>query len=107
MAEKISKPPTLDVQAVAVDMQEATALDVQAAAVDMQEATALGETFLAKNISERSWKFWQRQMAGVAGFEPAYAGVKVLCLTTWLYSNMYALNLTYYVFKKPLRVSQK
>jgi hypothetical protein len=39
MAERISKPPTLD-------MQEATA--------DMQEVAALGETFLAKNISERS-----------------------------------------------------
>ena len=26
-------------------------------------------------------------MAGVAGFEPAHAGVKVLCLTAWRYPN--------------------
>ena len=27
-------------------------------------------------------------MAGVAGFEPASAGVKVPCLTTWLHPNV-------------------
>ena len=27
-------------------------------------------------------------VAGAAGFEPAYAGVKVLCLTAWLYPNV-------------------
>ena len=27
-------------------------------------------------------------MAGVAGFEPANVGVKVLCLTTWQYPNV-------------------
>lgn len=27
-------------------------------------------------------------MAGVVGFEPANAGVKVPCLTAWLYPNI-------------------
>ena len=27
-------------------------------------------------------------LAGVTGFEPVNAGVKVLCLTTWLYPKM-------------------
>ena len=27
-------------------------------------------------------------MAGVPGFEPGHAGVKVLCLTAWLHPNM-------------------
>ena len=30
----------------------------------------------------------QSPVAGVAGFEPAHEGVKVPCLTTWLYPNM-------------------
>ncbi len=28
------------------------------------------------------------QMAGVAGFEPTNAGVKVPCLTAWLHPNI-------------------
>ena len=30
-------------------------------------------------------------MVGTAGFEPTSAGVKVLCLTTWLYPSIFVL----------------
>ena len=32
---------------------------------------------------------WPLFMAGMAGFEPADAGVKVPCLTTWRHPNIF------------------
>ena len=44
--------------------------------------------FLRKNeklAAKQKGKF--KNMVGAAGFEPTSAGVKVLCLTAWLYPN--------------------
>ena len=38
--------------------------------------------------SDRGASVWRKQVVVVAGFEPATAGVKVLCLTAWRYHNM-------------------
>lgn len=33
------------------------------------------------------WELVQFLMAGIAGLEPTPVGIKILCLTTWLYPN--------------------
>ena len=47
-----------------------------------------------------------RGMAGVEGFEPSNAGVKVLCLTAWLHPNInktqYRYNLSLSQTRKPI-----
>lgn len=39
-------------------------------------------------------------MVGVAGFEPANDGVKVRCLTAWLYPNMQKIRLNTYYYTR-------
>lgn len=39
------------------------------------------------------------QKAGVAGLEPANAGVKVPCLTAWLHPNIFIARTVYHKYR--------